>query len=243
GEYRPELRRDGEILSFSKAAQKAVEIADHEPPSGSMVPINLEPGREHAWATVRLGVWYDRLGPGHYELSVRKRFVWDGDWVQSNSVTFDVVPRKVPDPIPAGVSIKIVPENFQNKPKQKLYRLTDDLYITVAIVNDSGREIIFPVVDSYYANRPQLFKDEVPLTYTEETKKLLRFKDENPSAVEEGSDRVLLPGRRTPVTSLDLKQWFGNLQSGLYKLTIRQRFEIDGPWTPESHELWIEIVR
>ena len=105
-EYRPELRRGSEILSYSKEAQKAVEIADHEPPSWTSLPVTLVPGREHQWPTVRLDDWYDRLDPGHYELTVRKRFARDGDWVQSNSVTFEVQQRKSPAPIPAGVLAK-----------------------------------------------------------------------------------------------------------------------------------------
>lgn len=38
-----------------------------------MKPVELLPGREYQWPTVKLDDWYDRLGPGHYELSVRKR--------------------------------------------------------------------------------------------------------------------------------------------------------------------------
>ncbi|HSS20086.1 MAG TPA: hypothetical protein VLL54_08425 [Pyrinomonadaceae bacterium] len=141
------------------------------------------------------------------------------------------------------IAVDIVPEQFQNKPKQDLYQLTDDLFVAVVLVNNSNREIRFPVIDTYYANRLQLFKDGVPLPYTDEITKLLRSKDENPASVEERSDRVLPPGEKTTVTNLDLRNWFGNLRPGLYKLTNRQRFEIDGPWTETSPELWFEIVR
>lgn len=172
-EYRPELSRDGEILSYSKEAKKAVDKADHEPPSWSTIPLNLELGREHRW-TVRLEDWYDRLGPGHYQLTVRKRFAWDGDWVQSNSVTFDVQPRKPPTPIPAGVTIELVPADFQSEPKRRLYRPNDDVYVSVIVVNDSRQEITAPVVDSYYGNRPQLFKNGVVLPYQAEIQKSFR---------------------------------------------------------------------
>lgn len=242
-EYRPELYKDGDILPFSKTAQKGVEMADREPPSGSMVPANLASGREYQWIMVELKDWYERLGPGHYQLSVRKRFAWDGDWVQSNSVIFDVQARKPPTPIPASVAVEMVPENFQDKPKQKLYRLAEDLFVTVVVINNSKREINFPVVDSYYGNRPQLIKDGVLLPYTEEITKLLRFKDQNPYAVEVTLDRALPPSARIAVTNLDLKKWYGNLEPGLYKLINRHRFEIDGPWTADSPELLFEIVR
>ena len=54
-EYRPELSRDGEILSYSKEAQKAVDKADHEPPSWSMFPVNLVPGSEFRWPDGQVG--------------------------------------------------------------------------------------------------------------------------------------------------------------------------------------------
>jgi hypothetical protein len=37
--------------------------------------------------------WYDRLTPGTYELSVQRRFgCCDGPMVESNKISFDVVP-------------------------------------------------------------------------------------------------------------------------------------------------------
>ena len=87
-----------------------------------------------------------------------------------------------------------------------------------------------------------LIKEGVRLPYTPEMTKLLRSKDENPSAVEERSDRALLPRERS-ASGLNLKEWYGNLLPGVYKLVNRQRFEIDGPWTADSAELWFEILR
>ena len=102
-EYRPELYKDGDVLAFSKEVAKRVDESDRQPWSLSGMLHSLTPNREYEWATVKLEDWYERLGPGHYQLSVRQRFAWDGDWVQSNSVIFDVQPRKPPTPIPAGV--------------------------------------------------------------------------------------------------------------------------------------------
>jgi hypothetical protein len=239
--YRPELNKNGDVLPLSKEAQKGVERADGEPPSGSYSPVSLAPGREYEWATVRIEDWYDRLGPGHYELSVRKRFVWDGDWVQSNSVTFDVVPRKIPEPIPAGVSVELVPDAFQDQPTQKLYRLSGEVYVTVVVVNSTNREIVIPVIDRYYVNRPQLFKDGILLPYLDGTLKLLNSKEENPSLVELGRI-TLFPHTSMGLPGLGLTEWYGQLSPGQYKLINRRRFEIDGPWTADSAELLFEIV-
>jgi hypothetical protein len=241
-EYRPELSRDGEILSYSKEAQKAVDKADHEPPSWSMIPLNLVPGREFRWPAVRLEDWYDRLGPGHYELTVRKRFALDGDWVQSNSVTFDVQPRKSPTPIPAGVTIELAPADFQLEPKRKLYRLSGDVYVSVIVVNGSRQEVPAPVVDSYYGDRPQLFKDGVMLPYQDEIKRLLKAKENDSRAVDVSVERVLAADSREALTALNLTKWYGRLSAGHYRLVNQHRFELDGPWTGDSAELLFEIL-
>ena len=241
-EYRPELSRNGEILSYSKEAQKAIDKAEHEPPSWSTIPLNLVPGREYRWPTVRLEDWYDRLGPGHYELIVRKRFALDGDWVQSNSVTFDVEPRKPPAPIPAGVTIELVPADFQLEPKRKLYRLSGDVFVSVIVVNGSRQEIPAPVVDSYYGDRPQVFKDGVMVPYRDEIKRLLKAKEADFRAVDVSLERVVAPDSREALSTLNLTKWYGRLGPGHYRLVTKHRFELDGPWTPDSAELLFELL-
>ena len=192
--------------------------------------------------TVRLEDWYDRLGPGHYELTVRKRFVSDGDWVQSNSGTFDVQPRKPPTPIPAGVTIELVPADFQLEPKRKVYRLSGDVYVSVIVVNGSRQEIPAPVVDSYYGNRPQVFKDGVMLPYQDEIKRLLKAKENDSRAVDVSVERVLTPDSREALTTLNLTKWYGRLSAGHYRLVNQHRFELDGPRTADSAELLFEIL-
>jgi hypothetical protein len=103
-EYRPELYKDGDLMAFSKTVSERVAGSERNPFSISSKPYNMVPDRECELSTLNLDDWYVRLGPGHYQLSVRKRFVWDGDWVQSNPVIFDVEPRKPSTPIPTGVS-------------------------------------------------------------------------------------------------------------------------------------------
>jgi hypothetical protein len=114
-EYRPELSRDGEVIAYRKEAQEAVEHADQDRASSvSHIPIRLVPGREYNWATVKLDDWYDPLGPGHYQLTVSKRFVWDGDRVQSNPVIFDVEPRQ-PQPRSDSAEDRLALERLDEK--------------------------------------------------------------------------------------------------------------------------------
>src|ERR1700738_1105470 len=104
-EYRPELSRDGETLPYSKEVQEGVDRAEKEPHQGSSTYATLTQGREYVWATVRMEEWYEPLEVGHYQLTVRKRFVGDGDWIQSNPVVFDVQARKPAMPIPSSVTV------------------------------------------------------------------------------------------------------------------------------------------
>ena len=90
---RVELFKDGDIVPYSKEAQANVDRTDKRPSDGSGAPIQIQPGSEHEWVTISLKEWYEPLGPGHYQLSVRRRFAWDGEWVQSSSVTFDVMEK------------------------------------------------------------------------------------------------------------------------------------------------------
>src|ERR1041385_2983954 len=106
--YRPELIRDGDVVFYSKEAQECVARAEREPGGDgfSDAPEPLTAGREYLSHTVNLDDWYETpLKPGHYQLLVRKQFlpalpgVPGGDWVESNPVTFDVIPREPAAPI------------------------------------------------------------------------------------------------------------------------------------------------
>lgn len=241
-EIRPELIRDGDILPLSKTAQERVDRASTESPSGSMALIHLAQGRQCEWLKIKLEDWYEPLIPGHYQLSVRQRFIDDGDWIQSNPVIFDVQARKPAMPIPSFVTVRLVPSDFQEKPGQKLYRLRSEASVTVLVVNNSDQRIKVEVIDHYYGNRFQLFKDGVLVPYREETAKLIQSKDDSPRVVEVSSNLFLDPHTSSGLQNLNLKYWYGPLSPGLYRLIDRRRFEIDGPWTADSPELIFEVV-
>jgi hypothetical protein len=93
-DVRPELFRDGDLLSYTEEAKKNVERTENTPPEGSGGVSRIMPGREYNWLHVRLDHWYKPLEPGHYQLIVRERFAWEGEWLQSSSITFDVLAEK-----------------------------------------------------------------------------------------------------------------------------------------------------
>jgi len=89
-----ELLRDGEVVPYKKEAQQRVDRTLTEPPNDSSAPIQFLPEKDYALQRINLSDWYKTLLPGHYQLTVRRRFVWEGEWVQSDSVTFDIGPDK-----------------------------------------------------------------------------------------------------------------------------------------------------
>ena len=91
---RPELTRNGEIVPYTKEGQKGAQIADTQPYNGSARLFVMKPGQEYTLPPINLDDWYQPLEPGRYQLIVRRRFVWDGDWVESNPILFDVLPEK-----------------------------------------------------------------------------------------------------------------------------------------------------
>lgn len=41
---------------------------------------------------IDLEEWFGVLPPGHYQLTAKLRLVWQGNWVESDSITFDIKP-------------------------------------------------------------------------------------------------------------------------------------------------------
>jgi hypothetical protein len=89
-----ELLRDGDIIPYKKEAQEQVDRALSEPSNGSSAPVQLLPEKDYALQRINLSDWYKTLWAGHYQLTVRRRFVWGGEWVQSDSITFDISPSR-----------------------------------------------------------------------------------------------------------------------------------------------------
>jgi hypothetical protein len=240
-EYRPELYKDANLLPYNKQMQEKIARAESRAPSGSLIMVQLAPGRETRWTDIDVEYWYGALAPGHYQLIVRKQFAYQGDWAESNPITFDVIPRKQPTLIPDGLSVRLVPVTSKPSPDGQ-YRLAYDEVIAVELINESDQRVQVDVIDRYYGHRPQLIKDGKLIPYSDETAKLVEAKDKNPRSVEVSPNLLLDPKTSSRLDGFSLKQWYPTLSPGIYRLTDRRRFEIDGPWTKDSRELVFEIV-
>lgn len=240
-DYRPELIKDGEQVGYSAKAEESAKRAETQPHSGSVASFAVAPGEEKRWNIVRLDDWYDPLAPGRYQLTVKKRFTWDGDWVVSNPVYFDVQPRTPGSPIPTGVTIELTPEGVQPKTDGRPYQLGSEVVVTLLVRNESDQPLRINVIDREYGNQLELFKNGILVPYLPDAAALVKSKEENPRLVEVVNDFFLDPQIGTWPQGLDLKKWYGPLSPGSYRLIVRHRFEMDGPWTADTAPLLFEV--
>jgi hypothetical protein len=237
-EIRPVLMRGRDIIPYSKQAEAAVERAEEL--FGPAFELKLKAGAEYELQDIHLDDWYDPLPPGRYELTVRRRFDWQGDWLTSTPVYFEVQARTA-TPIPDGVKIEMVPEGLRPK-KDGTYELGRDVFIRLFVVNNSDQRVKVSVVDRYYGTRPQLFNGGVLIPYRQEAESLIKSKEENPRFVELANDFFLDPGTRSGLLYVKLNDWYGPLRPGSYRIINRQRFEIDGPWTAASGPMLFQVA-
>ena len=121
-----------------------------------------------------------------------------------NPVIFEIEPRKPAESIPENVTVRLAPSGLQPSIETKRHRLESDGRVTVFVVNNSDRRLKLNVVDPYYADRLQLFKDNVLVPYREETAKLIRSKGETTPGIDTAADFFLDPNTTSGLRELRL---------------------------------------
>ena len=141
-----------------------------------------------------------------------------------------------------GVTIKLVPGNAVAPAKGTRYKLTKNARLKIMVTNNSNRVIRALIVDTYYQNRPKLYKNGRVVPYRKETATLVQAKDSDPHFIRAG-EIVSLPSKSTTsLGSLILSDWYKELEPGIYRLTNRYRLEMHGAWSADSDELEFEVV-
>ncbi|HUS09040.1 MAG TPA: hypothetical protein VMZ30_01150 [Pyrinomonadaceae bacterium] len=89
------LYKDGDLVAYRKEIDELLKARDKEPSEHVMGwRAQLGPNESRVIDRFNLNDWYDDLGPGHYQLSVRHRFQIGQEWYESASITFEIVPKK-----------------------------------------------------------------------------------------------------------------------------------------------------
>lgn len=117
------------------------------------------------------------------------------------------------------------------------YAKGQKIQIQLVVTNNSLEKLNAPVLDTYYQNRPELWRNGLRVPYREEVEKLILAKDANPEFLR--FDNVpLLPNQSTKLEILDLTHWYDPLEPGSYRLMNRHRFGEGGKWTESSMVLF-----
>jgi hypothetical protein len=90
---RPRLLRDNQEVSYRNGLSDLLKKKESDGDIISLNVITLEPNHEKTLEYLDLSNWYEPLQPGHYQLSTQRRFIQGGKWVDSASITFEVIAK------------------------------------------------------------------------------------------------------------------------------------------------------
>jgi hypothetical protein len=90
---RPLLFRDGDILPYRTGLNALLAAKDKDPFITQPQAVNLTPDETRSIGYIYLEDWYGQLPVGHYQLSLKHRFEVGQEWIESSSITFDVVAK------------------------------------------------------------------------------------------------------------------------------------------------------
>src|SRR5215813_15548474 len=75
------------------------------------------------------------------------------------------------------ISLDVFGPDLLSKPNEDLKKVKPAARLRVVAKNDSDQRILVTILDDFYQNRPQLFKDGKPVPYRKEIGKLVGVKD------------------------------------------------------------------
>ncbi|HEX8501369.1 MAG TPA: hypothetical protein VF659_12375 [Pyrinomonadaceae bacterium] len=92
--HRLRLLKDGQPQHYRKGVVELMRAKDQAGSSlgGPRFTTTLTPNNPTEVESFDLERWFERLEPGHYELTLRRYSQWKGKPADSNTVSFDVVP-------------------------------------------------------------------------------------------------------------------------------------------------------
>jgi len=241
--------KDGKLVPYRGELAESLQRQEEDPVFVSLRHVVwISPYSSEKLTEIDLSDWYGELEPGSYRLISRYRLDVHGPWtpdsapllfqVSSNAnVLQELVSAKL-----ITISLDIPESELGDKPREKPYRLTNKVYVRVVVKNDSDQNIRIRIVDRYYQNRPQLFRDGKLVPYRAGLAESLQKQEEYPEFVSVKPGVSVGPYSSSDLRDLRLDNWYGDLEPGSYRLTNRYRLEIKGSWTPDSEPLFFEVV-
>lgn len=96
-EQRPDLLRNGDTVPYRSNIAELLIEKDKQIIGRRVRSATLQPG-ETLEEYIALDDWYECLAPGRYQLTVRRRFIYGGDWIEAPAITFEVDPKPTKTP-------------------------------------------------------------------------------------------------------------------------------------------------
>ena len=141
------------------------------------------------------------------------------------------------------VTVRLAPAGLDpTEDEKKVHQLKGDMWVSIYIENRSQQRLKWNVIDPYYVNRLQLFKDGVLIPYREEITETMRLLDANLKRLHVTPNFFVDPDTTYGFQNITLYDWYGPLLPGTYQVIIRHRFEIGGPWTRDSDPMVFEVA-
>ena len=91
--YRPRLLKDGELMPYREGLVEILRAKDRDGPGpGRKISTVIQPNEKLPVDFIDLAHWYGALDPGKYQFNIKYRFRSKGRPIETNTVTFEVVP-------------------------------------------------------------------------------------------------------------------------------------------------------
>lgn len=142
----------------------------------------------------------------------------------------------------SGVKVELQPPDMESPSTTKPPRFKRNVRLKIVVTNNSNELIRALILDTYYQNRPKLYKNDQLVPYRKEITTLVTSKDNDPHFIRLGHFVTLHPTMTKKLGELNLADWYNALEPGLYRISNRYRFEIYGEWSSESEAMEFEVV-
>jgi hypothetical protein len=150
--------------------------------------------------------------------------------------------QKVTTQDSVAIDLEMPDAELLSEPGETPYRVGSNVYVRVRAKNLSAEQIRVRIIDPYYQNRPQLFKNGKLFPYRAKIAELIRLKEADPQFWSMRHSVSLKPYSSANLRELDLNDWYGPLESGSYRLINRYRCEIRGQWSADSAPLLFQVI-
>jgi hypothetical protein len=139
--------------------------------------------------------------------------------------------------------IELTPLDLIGNGDERRFVVGSKVRLKVTAKNDSDQRIMVIITDSYYQNRPRLYRDDKLVPYRSQITKLVQSRDSRPVFVTDPSDLFVEPYSSVTLPELDMSEWYGPLPPGSYRLIDRYRFNFEGPWSADSAPVLFQVMK